>query len=156
MNDLEKYKTGLAKYCMYRERCRREVEIKLKKLNLPLLSKEKLISWLEQEGFLDENRFAKEYVIGKFHINKWGKTKIAHALKLKGLEPEFIQESLNQIGNEDYQNQIKDLYKKKYSSLQKASKDNTHQRTVKYLIQKGYEYDIIQTLDLGYISSFED
>ena len=66
----------LENYCAYQERCHKEVEQKLYDLNMIPEAKEKIIIHLLQHNFLNEERFAKAFVRGKFSIKNWGKQRI--------------------------------------------------------------------------------
>ena len=70
-------------YCKYQERSHQEVRNKLYALGLCKADVEELLSNLISEHYLDEERFALQYVSGKFRIKKWGRIKIREGLKLK-------------------------------------------------------------------------
>ena len=87
-------KAALAKaehYCAYQERSQYEIRNKLYEWGLWTTDVDEIISELILTNFLNEERFAKAYVSGKFNINKWGKIKIKQGLKLKKV-PEKIKE----------------------------------------------------------------
>ena len=65
------------RFCAYQERCRYEVEIKLKKLGANSNEIIKIIQSLEEDECLNEIRFAKLFSGGKFRIKDGGKIKYA-------------------------------------------------------------------------------
>lgn len=71
----------LMHFCAYRDRSQREVENKLDEMRMIPVAKEKIIISLMQENFLNEERFARSFVRGKFRIKKWGRIKIKQELK---------------------------------------------------------------------------
>ena len=91
-----------ASYCSIAEHCIEDVNNKLQKWNVPAEWHEPIIDRLIADGFIDENRYAKAFVVDKFRLNKWGKTKIALALKLKGVSKEDISEALELIDEGEY------------------------------------------------------
>ena len=75
----------LKHYCGYQGRCHKEVKEKAYSLGLRKSDVEELTSRLIEEDFLNEERFAKLFVGGKFRIKQWGRVKIKHELKQKGV-----------------------------------------------------------------------
>ena len=71
----------LQHYCAYQDRCHFEVEQKLKQLNADKETSDELFLQLIDEGFLNEERFARSIARGKFRIHHWGKNKIIIHLK---------------------------------------------------------------------------
>ena len=53
-------------YCAYQERCHKEVEQKLYDLNMIPEAKEQIILHLLQHNFLNEERYSRAFVRGKF------------------------------------------------------------------------------------------
>ena len=84
----------LMQFCAYRERTHKEVEDKLKDMNMIPEAQEQIIMQLMQENFLNEERFAKSFARGKFRIKKWGKRRIVNELKMRGISPRNIQTGL--------------------------------------------------------------
>jgi len=70
-------------YCAYQERSQQEVRDKLYEWELKPAEVEDIISRLIENNYLNEERFAKAYVQGKFNQKGWGRIKIKQGLKLK-------------------------------------------------------------------------
>ena len=73
---IEEALAKLQKYCAYQDRCHKEVEQKLKQMRMIPEAIERIIVDLIQDNHLNEERFAKAYVRGKFNIKKWGKVQV--------------------------------------------------------------------------------
>src|SRR5882672_10627124 len=73
------------RYCAYQERSHREVKNKLFEYGLRSSEVDEILSQLITEGFLNEERYAKAFVGGKFRMMKWGRVKIQRALEMEGL-----------------------------------------------------------------------
>ena len=58
----------LKQYCSYQDRCHNEVEKKLKTFDVIPECKEQIIIRLINENYLNETRFCKSFVRGKFKI----------------------------------------------------------------------------------------
>lgn len=94
----------LARYCAYQERSRQDVRLKLSGLGVRGSAETaRWIERLEDEGFLNENRFARAYCRGKFRQNRWGRRKIIMGLRAKGISAGDVAEALNEIDAADYE-----------------------------------------------------
>jgi len=140
----------LMHFCAYRDRSQKEVEDKLNEMHMIDAAKEKIIIELMQEGFLNEERFARSFVRGKFRIKKWGRIKITQELKKRGISSPIIKMGLTEIKESDYRTTLFELAEKK---LEKIDEPNEYKRKGKladHLMRKGYEsslvFDSIQEL----------
>ena len=139
----EEIKQKLVNYCVYQDRCHAEVEQKMREFLLIPEAKEEILLYLINENFLNEERFAKSYVRGKFYIKKWGKNKIKLNLLQKGISEKLILKSFSEINQEDYVKELK-LLIEKLQPLGKGLKEyQKKQKIIKALLSKGYEYDLI-------------
>jgi len=103
---------------------------------------------LLKENYLNEERFTRSYIRGKFYIKSWGKTKIKKHLKQKGITEKLISKCFDEIDDEDYLNIIEKIYEN-YSSKQKGLQEyQKKSKTIKYLLSRGFEYEnILQVID---------
>lgn len=133
-------RTKLHAFCASRERCHSEVRTKLINLHVYGDDLEEIISHLIAEGFLNEERFARSYVRGKFRINKWGRTKIIYGLRSKHVADYCIQKGLTEIEDEEYCKVLDDLLKR---HLKGETSAMASQKAVASLQRKGYEQGLI-------------
>ena len=139
----QEIKQKLVNFCVYQDRCHAEVEQKMKEFVLIPEAKEEMLLYLIKENFLNEERFAKSYVRGKFYIKKWGKNKIKLNLLQKGISEKLILKSFSEINQQDYIKELK-LLIEKLQPLGKGLKEyQKKQEIIKALLSKGYEYDLI-------------
>ncbi|MEI6750555.1 MAG: RecX family transcriptional regulator, partial [Bacteroidota bacterium] len=99
------FKTALVKarqWCTAEERCIWDVIQKLKRLECSAPDINRIIEQLNQEGFLNEQRYANAYTSGKFRISKWGKIKITSGMRMKKIPERMITIALNNIDPEIY------------------------------------------------------
>ncbi|MBK7465659.1 MAG: RecX family transcriptional regulator [Saprospiraceae bacterium] len=135
-------------YCAYQERCQKEVEEKLRELKVDQDMADEIMLSLIHENFVKEERYAKAIARGKFRINQWGKVKIKMLLRNSRITTNLIELAMQEIDSIEYQNTIKELYLKKFNSFVKETASVKKQKTIQYLIQKGYEFhDILPVLE---------
>lgn len=126
----------MRKFCGYQERAHSEVRTKLIKLEVYGDDLEEIIAQLVSEDFLNEERFARAYVRGKFRMNKWGKFKIKMHLKQKRVSEYCINEGMQEISDEEYSNMIDDLLSRKLVGNIDAK---AKQKIRDALMRKGFE-----------------
>ncbi len=131
------------RYCSRQEHCQSEVRDKLKEKGLDSDIIEECIAELICEGFINESRYADLFAVSKFHQNKWGRKKIALHLKWKEISSTCIRHALNAIEQREYSNTIAELFEKKAASLKGEKPHVVKQKTITYLMGKGFEYDEI-------------
>lgn len=137
---LQQAREKIRRYCAYQERCHHEVRQKLFEYGVTSREADELIVELITENFLNEERYAKAFVGGKFRIKKWGRIKIVNALESNGLSNNCISSGLKEIDENEYSTVLKDLLEKKCALLNNepnvfVKRDKLSQ----YAIQKGYE-----------------
>lgn len=134
---------ALMKYCVYQDRCHKQVEEKLQIMNMIPAAQEQIILRLMQEGFLNEERFTRSFVRGKFKIKSWGKLKIKMHLIQKDIPEPLIKIGMQEIDFDEYQNTIHQLAVKKWKALGNSKDIKTKQKVIQHLQYKGYESDLV-------------
>ncbi len=131
------------KYCIYQERAQQEVRDKLYGWGLHQRDVENIISELIIQDFLNEERFANAYALGKFRQKGWGKIKIKQALKLKRVPEGLIKKALQQIDLDDYLAKLKVILEKKAVLSREKDVYKRNHQLKQYAYGKGYEGDLI-------------
>src|SRR5690606_19696103 len=101
--DLEEARNRIKAFCTYRERSQREAREKLTSYGLIPPVVDELLVELIQENFLNEERFAKAFVRGKFYIKKWGRNKIKNELYRHELSTYVLNRALEEIEDGAYE-----------------------------------------------------
>lgn len=133
----------LMQYCAYRDRSHKEVEDKLEEMRMIPAAREQIIIKLMQEDFLNEERFARSFVRGKFRIKKWGRLKIKNELKQRQISAPIINLALSEIDENVYLSTLNQLLEKKKSLIKEENSYILKQKLGNYLLQKGYESYLI-------------
>jgi len=136
----------IAKYCAYQERCHQEVRDKLYSFGLVPDDVELIIYELIQQDFLNEERFARAFVRGKFIYKKWGRVKIRVELKRRKISDYCIKKGLTEINGEKYEEVLLELLDKKIRSLKAIKGYQKNYKAAQFVMNKGYEGDIVWSL----------
>ena len=133
----------LRQYCAYQERSHSEVQQKLYELGIRKNDQDEVIATLIEEDYLNEERFAKAFAGGKFRMKDWGRKKIYYALKEKRVSEYSIKQAMKEIDDEAYKQNLKELAEEKYESLKDEQYLVRKKKTIDYMLQKGYEFDLV-------------
>ena len=106
----EEIKQKLVNYCVYQDRCHSEVEQKMRDFLLIPEAKDEIFLYLIKENYLNEERFTRSYIRGKFYIKHWGRTKIKMNLKQKGITEKLIANSMDEIDEQDYLDSVNKIF----------------------------------------------
>ena len=139
----------LKKYCTYRERCHYEVRSKILSYKVYGEHLEKIIDQLIEEDYLNELRYARSYVRGKYRMNKWGRYSILRGLRSKSISAYCINKAMEEIDPDEYRENLEHLISR-FQNRQKTpfTREELNSRTVQFLYGKGYEKElIIQALE---------
>lgn len=134
-------------YCAYQERSHAEVRQKLYGYGLWKDDVEAMMALLITEDYLNEERFAIAYAGGHFRVKHWGRIKIRYELRQKQVSEYNIKRGLESIDEEDYLKVLSSLAKEKWNSISYADQTDFIRsvKTQAYLIQKGFEADLVQS-----------
>jgi len=141
--DLEEACEKIRAFCVYRERSQTEVREKLYTYGLISEVREQLLMELIQDNYLNEERFARAFVRGKFNIKKWGRLKIKKELYKHQLSDYVLRKAFAEIDEQDYQKTLEELLAKKMRETQAANDFQRKGKVARYMINKGFEPDLV-------------
>jgi len=140
---IEEIKRKLERYCVYQDRCHKEIETKLREFVLIEEAKNQIILHLMEHDFVNEERFSKSFARGKFNIKKWGKQRIVRELKLRDVSPYNIKTALKEIDEEVYIDTVFEITEKRNRLLKESDIYKRKKKLSDFLMRKGYEFDLI-------------
>ncbi|MEN8764308.1 MAG: regulatory protein RecX [Wenyingzhuangia sp.] len=140
---VEEAKRALENYCIYQDRCHKEVEEKLFKMGMIPQACEVIILHLLEHNFLNEERFAQSFARGKFRIKKYGKVRITQELKFRKISAYNIKTALKEIDEEEYLEVLEDLATQKWNNTKESNYYKKKKKVNDYLLRKGYESNLI-------------
>ena len=141
-NKIKSAEAAMARYCSYQDRTINQVREKLAGRSIDTHNSEIIIEKLINEGFINEERYAISYMLGKFHQNKWGRNKIRYLLLNQGIAERFIENAAGQIDEEEYDTQIRKMIRKKAGEI-KSERYVKKNKIANFLIGKGFEPDLV-------------
>jgi len=133
----------LEHYCAYQERCHQEVRRKLKEMNMIPEAADIIIVHLLEHNYLNEERFAKTFVRGKFNIKKWGRRRLTLELKKKDISKFNVNQALREISDDEYVDIFNDLAEKKANSILETNILKKKKKFINYLLYRGWEPHLV-------------
>ncbi|WP_298754085.1 regulatory protein RecX [uncultured Psychroserpens sp.] len=133
----------LERYCAYQERCHKEVTQKLYEMRMIPEARDQIIVHLLQHNFLNEERFAKAFVRGKFRIKKWGKQRLQLELKRRDINKTLINIALSEINESDYYSVFHALAEKKAETIKETNVLKKRKKLADYLLYRGWESPLV-------------
>ena len=133
----------LENYCVYQDRCHKEVIIKLREMGMIPIAIDEVIGHLIQENFLNEERFARSFARGKFNIKKWGKNRIVNELKQRDITKYNINLALKEIEEGIYLETLELLAEKRVGQLTETNVFKKRKKLADYLLYRGWESPLV-------------
>ena len=140
---LKEIERKLQHYCSYQDRCHKEVIEKLKTYKIKSSDLNQIVSNLINENFLNESRFSKSFVRGKFNIKNWGKVRIHNELKKRKISAYNISLGMKEINEIEYHKKLDYIFNKKLSSLDGINNISKKKKIISYLTYRGWERNLI-------------
>ena len=129
-------------YCNYQDRCKKEIYSKLNSLELDDDNdKNFIIDFLQDEGFINDERYCRLYVKSKLNVKKWGVNKIKLSLISKGIDKDIIDNVLSEIDEDSYKDELVNLLKNK--KINETDPYKRKAKMVRYAVGKGYSLSLI-------------
>ena len=117
--------------------------------------REKLLKWglvgndvamvmqqLVEQGFIDDSRFARAFVKDRFAFNGWGRIKIAHQLRLKGIPADVIDEAMTTIDEDAYRDRLLELLRAKWRAVKDREPRAAWAAMMRFAASRGFEASI--------------
>ena len=113
-------------------------------LKIPNQDIKNLLDELVEKSWQSDIRFTEQFIFSK--KNKYGLRKVAHELKLGGVDDRLISEGLSSVKSEEFL-LAKKIWSKKYNHLPESIEEKTKQ--IRFLQSRGIGLDLILKILTG-------
>ncbi len=124
--------------CARTESAKREVGRKLKQKGCPEEWVPDILEQLEEEGMIDEERYAEEFTRSKLEKSAWGPIRIQAELQQRGIRKEMAEAAWNGTGKKEHDRILKDLLAKKWREEIRKGKEDAKNRSIAAAERKGH------------------
>lgn len=136
-----------ASLCSGSEHCSSEIRKKVIQWGLTPTQAEDIISYLKEEKYIDNSRFCRAYCLDKFRYNHWGRVKISQMLRMLEMDNSDINEGLEAIPEDEYEEVLQHVLEQKNRQLKDADPYIRKGKLTRHALSRGFEtYLIIEVL----------
>ena len=149
-----KKKQQILRYCAGQDRSHLEVRLKLIHLKVYGEDLEAMMTELIQQDFLNEERFARSFVRGKFRMKGWGREKISRELVRHQLSDYVMRKAWEEIDEAEYSQAAESQARKICDQWlgHSISAPQLRKKVYDTLRRKGFEHEVawdaVEGLDL--------
>ncbi len=129
--------------CAGQECCLHDIREALRRWGVEGKAAEDILNHLEQEGYIDENRYARAFVHDKVNYDRWGRLKIQAALRTKHIADADISEAMEHISDDLYRKNLLALIASKRRTLGDIEPQKMREKVARYLLSRGYEAHLV-------------
>ena len=128
----------MADLCARSEQCEFEIREKLRRKALSTNEINKIIEFLVERKFIDNERYARSFTNDKVRFAGWGRNKIRQALAMKRIPEQYVTDALKQIDTDEYNNSLFRAASAKARYLNLTVNDD-RAKLYRHLLSRGYE-----------------
>lgn len=141
---VDEARVRLERYCAMEDRCHKQVEEKLREMNLIPEAVDQILYHLLTNNYLNEERFARTFARSKFNQKQWGKNRIIRELKMRDISKFNIDAALTEIEDKKYYEVFDTLSRKRLAQINKEpNKYKKRKKLADYLLYRGWPSDWI-------------
>ena len=133
----------LAALCARSEHCAHEMREKMRRWEVEDTVQERVITYLQEHQFIDEERFCRAFVKDKITYNRWGRRKVEQALYAKRISPEVQRRVLDEVDDTDYAEKLRPLLETKAKSIKADNDYERRTKLIRFALSRGFTMDII-------------
>ena len=107
---------------------------------------ERIITSLLEHKFLNDEAFARSWVLNRARLKPKGKTLLKIELRQKGITDDIVQKVLAEVQEEipSELEQAKSLIAKKMERMKDDSREQTYSKVGGFLARRGFSWDVIK------------
>lgn len=141
--DKEKALSRLQYLCARSEKCTGDLRQKMIQWKMETTDIAWVINSLTSDKFVDDARYAAMFVRDKSRISKWGRVKIATALRAKGVAADIINDALTQIDPSTDKAQLIELIARKAKQTKSKSVYDLKNKLIRFGVSRGFDMGVV-------------
>lgn len=134
------------KYISFKNRSKEEIKKYLQQKKYTENDIKYAIKSLEEQKIINDKEYLRMYVHDQFLLTRNGPKKIAYKLRQLGFKEEEINNELNTICQEEWNNRLKDAITKKIKTYKKESQKKIKEKILYTYINEGYQKEDILSI----------
>jgi regulatory protein len=127
-------------YLNRRERTEAELRRHLEGRGVDAAAVQTTMETLREQGYLDDERFARMFTEDKRDLEQWGSERIRRTLLERGIDRDLVEATLHQAGPEDELDRARALLSRRFPSARLDQRDRD--RALGVLLRKGFDSEL--------------
>ena len=129
--------------CARGEQCSYDMRDKFVRWGVDSDKIDELINRLIKEKYIDDSRYARAFCRDKARFQNWGRMKIVYQLRHKKISPDVIEDSLEGIDENQYEDQLLTILKSKRRSIKNPDIYKVRASLYRFAISRGFESALV-------------
>ena len=126
-------------YLSYKPRTRRELETRLKRFAGDSQVVDSLIAEFSRSGLINDLNYANAFISSRYRVKGHGPSRLRSDLIRKGVARDTIDEALQQLGEDDFEQRAEELLRRQWHKYRKLTDNRVRKRrAVAFLQRSGY------------------
>jgi len=154
---LQRYLDLTYRYLSFRNRSEKEIRDYLNGKNVPSEIIETIVGKLYEHKFLDDEKFARSWILFRARLKPKGRYALEIELKQKGISKEIIEKAFAETDEElpDEVTQATQLIASRLKRLEGESKQVIYQKVGAFLGRRGYSWEVARKAIDSYLNPHE-
>ena len=144
----------MAGLCAGAEQCTADIRGKILRQGFSAEEAERMITYLTQNRYIDDARYARAYAADKVRFSGWGRMKVRVGLRAKGMDDSFIVPALESIPDAYYDEALKKVMAAKARGLD-LEDVRDRQKLYRHMASRGFESQLIITAMRRYMADLK-
>ena len=128
----------MAALCSVSEHCESDVRERLRRAAMSAEGIQSIVDRLYDEQYLDAARYCRAFSRDRLRFSHWGRMKIQHALRQKGLPDADIRQALSELPEDEYRLILTGVLEQKAASLGSGDDAACRAKLVRFALQRGF------------------
>jgi regulatory protein len=108
------------------------------------------MAYLTEHRYVDDERYARAFVLDKIRYNHWGRRKVEQALWQKHMDEDIRQRVLGEVDTRVYADMLRPLLQQKRRTTTASSPYELQQKLIRFALGRGFDFETIrQCLDVS-------
>ncbi len=140
---LLKAKSDALRLLSFKPRSVAEMRERLTRKNHSSEIAEEVLSLLQAQGLLDDEKFARLFANERVYARPAGKRQLEFDLKKKGLSKPLVDETIRNLQDYDEKKIVRDLVYTRFQKMTGVSREKKKSRIYGFLKRRGFDNDVI-------------
>lgn len=134
----EEARERAAAVCVRCETCEWELRTKFDRWGLDRAQADRVIAFLYEDKFIDDQRFARAFTNDKIRFSGWGKLKVSLELRRRRIASDAIRDALDGVDPEEYAETLYRVARSKMEGLD-MNEYNDRAKLYRRIMTRGFE-----------------